>query len=150
MSALMPWFPWLKVLHILAFTSWMAGNFYLPRLFVYHSQVAPGTQESARFQIMERRLLRAIMTPAMIVTLLSGGLLASLPGLIDWSAPWWWIKLVTVLLLCGFHGFCARWRREFAADQRLHQERFYRIANEVPTLLMVVIVIMIVARPFSG
>ncbi|GBQ94739.1 protoporphyrinogen oxidase HemJ [Asaia lannensis] len=150
MSGLLPWFSWLKVLHILAFTSWMAGNFYLPRLFVYHSQVAPGTAESARFQIMERRLLRAIMTPAMIATLLSGGLMASLPGVIDWSAPWWWIKLVTVLLLCGFHGFCARWRREFAEDRRLHQERFYRIANEVPTLLMIVIVIMIVVRPFSG
>ncbi|WP_122038376.1 protoporphyrinogen oxidase HemJ [Asaia bogorensis] len=150
MSALLPWFSWLKVLHILAFTSWMAGNFYLPRLFVYHSQVQPGTPESDRFQIMERRLLRAIMTPAMIATLISGGLLASLPGVIDWSAPWWWIKLVTVLLLCGFHGFCARWRREFSHDLRLHPERYYRIANEVPTLLMIVIVIMIVARPFSG
>ncbi|WP_336762857.1 protoporphyrinogen oxidase HemJ [Asaia sp. VD9] len=150
MNVFLPWFPWLKVVHILAFTSWMAGNFYLPRLFVYHTQVAPGSPESVRFQIMERRLLRAIMTPAMIVTLLSGAALASLPGVIDWSAPWWWVKLFTVLLLCGFHGFCARWRRDFAEDRRPHPERFYRIANEVPTLLMIVIVIMIVARPFSG
>lgn len=149
MSILLPWLGWLKVVHILAFTSWMAGNFYLPRLFVYHTQVVPGSAEDARFQIMERRLLRAIMTPAMIVTLLSGGTLASLPGVIAWSAPWWWIKLSSVALLCGFHGACASWRRDFARGARRHDERFFRIANEIPTLLLVAIVIMIVVRPFG-
>lgn len=150
MSMFLPWLGWLKTLHILAFTSWMAGNFYLPRLFVYHSQVAIGSSESMRFQIMERRLLRAIMTPAMVVTLLSGGAMASIPELIDWSAPWWSIKLIAVVMLLTFHGACIKWRLSFAKDHRVHDERFYRIANEVPTFLMIVIVVMIVVRPFEG
>lgn len=148
MHMLSPWLGYLKAIHILAFTSWMAGNFYLPRLFVYHCQVVPASAESERFKVMERRLLRAIMTPAMIVTLVSGALMAFIPGLITWSAPWWWGKLGSVFLLCVFHGACARWRRGFAQDQLLHTERFYRVANEVPTVLMIVIVVMIFIKPF--
>lgn len=147
MSALLPWLAWLRAFHVMSFVAWMAGIFYLPRLYVYHSQVAPGTAESARFQIMERRLLRGIMNPAMIATLLFGGLMASIPGIIDWDAPWWWAKLLGVFGLFAFHGACSKWRRDFEQDRRLHSERFYRIANEVPTLLMALIVIMIIVRP---
>ncbi|MCQ9154130.1 protoporphyrinogen oxidase HemJ [Acidomonas methanolica] len=140
-------FPWFLAFHILSFTAWMAGLFYLPRLFVYHCQTVPGSPESERFKLMERRLLRQITTPAALATLLFGGALASIPHVIDWSAPWWWAKLAGVLGLFIFHGACARWRRDFAADRRPHAERFYRFANEVPTLLMALIVIMIVVRP---
>lgn len=141
------WLHGLLALHIMSFTAWMAGMFYLPRLYVYHCQTAIGTVESARFKVMERKLLRQIMTPAAVMTLLSGGAMASIPGLIDWSAPWWWAKLGGVFGLFAFHGACARWRRHFAEDRRPHPERYYRIANEVPTLLMMLIVIMIIVRP---
>ncbi|MFT8354854.1 MAG: protoporphyrinogen oxidase HemJ [Gluconobacter japonicus] len=138
---------WFLSLHIMAFTAWMAGTFYLPRLFVYHTQTAPGTSESERFKIMERKLLRQIMTPAMIVTVVVGGLMASVPGLVDWHSVWWWTKLVCVVALMGFHGACSRWRKLFLQDQNNHSEKYYRIANEIPTILMVIIVIMIVVRP---
>lgn len=138
---------WFLSLHIMAFTAWMAGTFYLPRLFVYHTQTAPGTSESERFKIMERKLLRQIMTPAMIVTVVVGGLMASVPGLVDWHSVWWWTKLVCVVSLMGFHGACSRWRKLFLQDQNNHSEKYYRIANEIPTILMVIIVIMIVVRP---
>lgn len=138
---------WLLALHIMAFISWMAGMFYLPRLFVYHTQIQIGTGEYARFCLMERRLLRQIMTPAMIVTVLTGGIMACLPSVIDWSASWWWVKLAAVCGLFAFHGFCARWRREFANDKNTRSEEFYRFANEVPTFLMALIVIMIIVRP---
>ncbi|EHH67688.1 protoporphyrinogen oxidase HemJ [Gluconobacter morbifer] len=138
---------WLLSLHIMAFIAWMAAMFYLPRLYVYHCQTAPGSTESERFKVMERKLLRQIMTPAMIVTLLAGGAMASIPGVIDWSAGWWWTKLACVFGLFAFHGMCAKWRREFAEDRNTHPEKYYRIANEVPTILMAIIVIMIVVRP---
>ncbi|GBR53877.1 hypothetical protein AA106555_1476 [Neokomagataea thailandica NBRC 106555] len=138
---------WLLALHIMAFTAWMAGLFYLPRLFVYHCQAERGTADYERFTVMERKLLRQIMNPAMIVTILAGGALASLPGIIDWAAPWWWVKLVSVLGLCAFHGFCGVWRKQFLRHDNQHNERYYRIANEVPTLLMMIVVIMIIVRP---
>ncbi|GBR38835.1 hypothetical protein AA101099_1392 [Neoasaia chiangmaiensis NBRC 101099] len=148
--ALLPWLNWLKAFHVMSFIAWMAATFYLPRLYVYHCQTAVGSPESARFKVMERKLLRGIMTPAAIGTLIFGGLLAGIPGVIDWHAPWWWAKLAGVAGLFAFHGACARWRRDFEADRRVHPERFYRIANEVPTLLMALIVIMIIVRPWSG
>ena len=138
---------WILSVHIMAFIAWMAGTFYLPRLYVYHCQVVPGSAESERFKVMERKLLRQIMTPAMIVTFLAGGALASIPGLVDWNAGWWWTKLICVLGLAGFHGACGTWRRGFAEDRNQHPEKFYRIANEVPTILMMIIVIMIIVRP---
>ncbi|QDH15140.1 protoporphyrinogen oxidase HemJ [Oecophyllibacter saccharovorans] len=138
---------WILALHVMAFISWMAGLFYLPRLFVYHTQVRPGTEEYARLTLMEWRLLHQIMLPAMIVTFLTGACMAALPGVVDWHAAWWWTKLIALVFLFGFQGMCGRWQRAFARDDNTHSERFYRIANEVPTLLMMVIVIMIVVRP---
>ncbi|MFT9016535.1 MAG: protoporphyrinogen oxidase HemJ [Acetobacter sp.] len=147
-DALLPWTRWLLAFHVMSVMAWMAGLFYLPRLFVYHCQVVSGTAESERFKTMERRLLRAITTPAMCASFVFGTLLVLTPGAVDWQAGWWHLKLVSVVLMAGFHGLCARWCREFAHDDNRHAEKFYRIANEVPTVLMMVIVIMVIVRPF--
>ena len=147
-EVLIPFMLWIKAFHIISLIAWMAGVFYLPRLFVYHCQVAVGSTESERFKGMEYRLQRFIMLPAMISTFVFGGLLASIPGLVDWHAGWWMTKLAAVIALAGFNGACGRWRRDFANDRNTHTERFYRIANEVPTVLMMIIVIMVVVRPF--
>ena len=141
-------YPWTKAFHIMSLIAWMAGMFYLPRLYVYHCETPPGSEGSERFKVMERRLFKQIINPAMISTLLFGILLALTPGLVDWSAGWWYVKLTCVLLLGAFHGFLSRWRRDFLEDRNARPQRFYRIANEVPTLLMMVIVIMVVVRPF--
>jgi putative membrane protein len=140
--------PWLKAFHVIGLIAWMAGLFYLPRLFVYHTMVAPGTAESERMKVMERRLFRQIMVPAMTITWVFGILLVLTPGVIDWAQGWWHIKLLAVLLLSLFHFATIPWRRGFLEDRNHHSERFYRIANEVPTLLMVVTVIMVMVRPF--
>jgi putative membrane protein len=144
--ALAPWFRWELAFHIMSFTAWMAGLFYLPRLYVYHCQVTPGSAESARFKVMERRLLQQITTPAMVSTWLFGILLILTPGAVDWSAPWWWTKLVGILLMSGFTGACSKWRRNFLNDANTKPERFYRIANEVPTILFIIIVIAVIVR----
>lgn len=144
-DALVPCFRYILALHIISFTAWMAGLFYLPRLYVYHCQVAPGSAESARFKIMEYRLLKQITTPAMIATWTFGILLVLTPGAVDWSAAWWWTKLTCVLLMSGFHGACSKWRRNFASDSNTKPEKFYRFANEVPTILFVIIVLSVVA-----
>jgi len=128
--------------------AWMAAMFYLPRLFVYHCMLVPGTPESERFKVMERRLFKRIMNPAMIATWIFGVLLVLTPGIIDWHAGWWHVKLLMVLLMSGFHGAASKWRREFLEDRNTRPQRFYRIANEVPTVLMMVIVIMVIVRPF--
>ncbi|NVN11079.1 protoporphyrinogen oxidase HemJ [Nguyenibacter vanlangensis] len=147
-AGLLPYLAWLKALHVMALIAWMAGLFYLPRLFVYHCQAVPGSGESERFKVMERKLLRQIMNPAMICTFLFGVLLALTPGTVDWHAGWWYLKIAAVLGLAGFHGACAAWRRAFAEDRNVRSERFYRAANEIPTLLMMVVVIMVIVRPF--
>ncbi|WP_338333067.1 protoporphyrinogen oxidase HemJ [Acetobacter sp. LMG 32666] len=147
-DVLLPWVRWFVAFHIMSVMAWMAGLFYLPRLFVYHCQVKVGTAESARFKTMERRLIKAIMVPAMCSSLLFGVLLVLTPGSVDWSAGWWHVKLLSVLLMFGFQGFCGRWYRGFAQDNNQHSEKFYRLANEVPTVLMMIIVIMVVVRPF--
>jgi protoporphyrinogen IX oxidase len=141
-------YPWTKAVHVIAMIAWMAGMFYLPRLYVYHSELKPGSAESERFKVMEQRLLRQIINPAMIVTWLFGVMLVLTPGILPWSAGWWHVKLAAVLLLSGFHGALSRWRRDFLEDRRRRPQRFYRIANEVPTLLVIVIVVMVVIRPF--
>ena len=141
-------YPWIKSFHIIAMVAWMAGLFYLPRLYVYHCDTKPGSTDSERFKVMEWRLLRQIINPAMIATWVFGVLLALTPGVIDWSAPWWHVKLAAVLLMSGFHGAASKWRREFMEDRNTKSQRFYRIANEVPTVLLMVIVIMVIARPF--
>jgi putative membrane protein len=139
---------WIKSLHVISLIAWMAGLFYLPRLYVYHTQVAPGTAESERFKVMERLLLKAIMNPALIATWLFGILLVLTPGVIDWSAGWWHTKLLCVVLMTGFQGALGRWRRGFLEDRNRLSERFFRIVNEVPTILMIVIVIMVIVKPF--
>ena len=143
-DALLPFYRWELALHIIAFTAWMASLLYLPRLSVYHCEVAPGSAESARFKVMERRLLRQISNPAMIATWILGILLILTPGAVDWHAAWWWTKFVSVILMSGFHGACSKWRKDFLNDANMKPQRFYRIANEVPTVLLMVIVISVV------
>jgi len=138
---------YIKAFHIIAVMSWIAGLLYLPRLLVYHAESAKGSPQSETFKIMERRLLRYITTPAMLVSWALGLYLAF--SVIDWSAGGWFhAKLVLVLLLSAYHGALAKWTRDFAEDRNTRSPRFYRIANEIPTLLMVGIVILAVVRPF--
>ena len=139
------YFLWIKAGHIIAVIAWMAGLLYLPRLFVYHCDAEAGSARSEMLKIMERRLLRAIMTPAMILAFLFGAALIHLVGL---QGGWLHAKLVLVLALAVSNGLMARWRRDFAADRNRRSQRFYRIANEVPTVLMVAIVILAVVKPF--
>ncbi len=141
-------YPWVKAFHIVSMVAWMAGMFYLPRLYVYHCEVAPGSAESERFKVMERRLLKQITTPAMIATWVFGILLVLTPGVIDWTWGWWHLKLTAVVLMSGFHGALSGWRRAFLEDRNRKPQRFYRIANEIPTVLLLVIVIMVIVRPF--
>ncbi len=138
---------WLKALHVLAIISWMAGLLYLPRLMVYHCQAAPGSPQSETFKVMERRLLKAIMTPAMIVAWILGLWLAF--GYVGFRGQGWLhAKIVLVLAMSAMHGWMAVWVRDFAADRNTRSERFYRIANEGPTLLMIGIVILVIVKPF--
>lgn len=137
---------WIKALHILAVISWMAGMLYLPRLFVYHTGVARGSEASETFKTMERRLLKGIMNPAMIVTWLSGLYIAYAFGY--FRAPWLHAKLGLVLVLSAFHGYLSGRVRAFAEDRNAKSQRFYRFINEVPTLLMIGIVILVVVKPF--
>ncbi len=139
---------WIKALHIIAVIAWMAGMFYLPRLYVYHADAAVGSELSETLKIMERRLLRAIINPAMMLAWILGGLMLATPGLIDWSDGWVWVKLVSVVAMSALHGAYARWRKDFEADRNQRPARFYRIANEVPTVLVLIIVTMVVVRPF--
>jgi putative membrane protein len=126
----------------------MAGLLYLPRLFVYHAEAAPGSDKAETFKVMERRLLRGIMNPAMIATYTFGALLAATPGVVDWSAGWIWTKLTLVAILTVAHHAFALWRKDFLKDANKRPARFYRIANEVPTLILIGIVVMVVVKPF--
>jgi putative membrane protein len=141
-------YPWLQAFHLIGVIAWMAGLFYLPRLFVYHTMTTPGSAESERMKVMERRLFCQIMVPAMTVSWVFGFLLMLTPGMVDWAGGWWHVKLLAVLLLSGFHFAMIPWRLGFLHDRNRHSERFYRIANEVPTVLMIAIVIMAVVKPF--
>ncbi len=145
---LAPFYLWIKALHVISMVAWMAGMLYLPRLFVYHCEVARGSAESERFKLMERRLMRLITNPAMIATWSFGILLVLTPGVIDWSAGWWHVKLLAVVLMAAMHGELSRWRRGFLEDRNTRSQRFYRIANEVPTVLLLIIVVMVIVRPF--
>jgi putative membrane protein len=139
-------YEWIKALHVIAVIAWMAGLLYLPRLFVYHSSVEIGSKQSETFKVMERRLLKAIMNPAMIVTWLAGLYLA---GAGHWfSAGWLHGKLLLVVILSGVHGFFSRYVKDFDADRNTRSQKFYRVINEVPTLLMIGIVILVVVKPF--
>jgi putative membrane protein len=139
---------WARALHVLSFVSWMAGLLYLPRLYVYHCKQAVGSEASETFKVMERRLLRAIMNPAMIATFLSGGVLIWYLGADARSMGWLHAKLALVVALAASHGLMAKWRKDFALDRNTRSETFYRVMNEVPTLLMIGIVILAVFKPF--
>ena len=141
-------YPWFKSLHVISVISWMAGMLYLPRLFVYHADAEVGSDKSETFKIMERRLLRAIMNPAMIAAFIFGGLMLGTPGIVDWGSGWIWIKLAAVTAMTVAHHVFAKWMKDFAADANTRPAKTYRLANEVPTVLMIVIVVMIIARPF--
>jgi putative membrane protein len=137
---------WIKALHVIAVISWMAALLYLPRLFVYHADADSGSKQSETFRVMERRLLRFIATPAMIVAWLTGVWMAYETGL--FREGWLHGKLLLVLGLSAVHGINAKWAKDFAADRNRRPARFYRIANEVPTLLMIGIVILVIVKPF--
>ena len=139
-------YEWIKALHVIAVISWIAGMLYLPRLFVYHCEAEIGSKQSETFKVMERRLLRAIINPAMIVTWLAGLYLAWAGHFL--SADWFHGKLLLVLLLSGVYGFFSRCVKDFAADRNPRSQKFYRIINEVPTILMIGIVILVVVKPF--
>jgi len=142
-------YPWTKALHVISVIAWMAALFYLPRLFVYHAERAtePGELRET-FKVMERKLLRLIANPASIATWLFGGMLVLTPGIIDWSEPWVHVKALLVVAMTWYHHLLVRWWRAFAEDRNRKSGRFFRFANEVPTLLMIGIVIMVIVRPF--
>jgi putative membrane protein len=142
------WFyPWTKAFHVISVIAWMAGMLYLPRLYVYHCDLRPGTVESERFKVMERRLLKGIMNPSMIAVWILGPLLAWLTG--AYLDTWMQIKFVLVIIMSGMHGLFVRCWRDFANDRNTHSARFYRIVNEVPAVLMVLIVILVKVQPFG-
>jgi putative membrane protein len=144
-------YEWIKAFHIIAVIAWMAGMLYLPRLFVYHCAAEKGSVQSETFKVMERRLLRGIINPAMVATLVLGLSLAWLgpDSRYGWfAAGWLQAKIVLVLAMSAVHGFFARWTRAFGADRNQHSQRFYRIINEVPTILLVGIVLLVVLKPF--
>jgi putative membrane protein len=142
---------WLKAFHIIAVIAWMAGMLYLPRLFVYHCAAEVGSVQSETFKVMERRLLRGIINPAMIATVVLGLWLGWLgpDSRYGWFASGWLqAKIVLVLALTAVHGLLARWSKDFARDRNRHSQKFYRIINEVPTLMMIIIVLLVVLKPF--
>jgi len=142
-------YPWTKALHVISVIAWMAGMFYLPRLFVYHTETAaenPAMQ--TQFVIMEQKLLRLIINPAMISAWVFGGLLVSTPGIVDWSQGWPWVKAAMVLAMTWFYHWLVRRRKELKDGTCTVTGRQFRLMNEVPTVLMVVIVIMVIVRPF--
>ena len=149
-DALAPLYPWTKALHLIAVFAWMAGLFYLPRLYVYHTAAAPGSESSELFKTMERRLLRAIMNPAMIAAWALGVTLVLTPGAVDWRAGWWHGKAAGFLAMTAVHMHLAAARRGFEADRRDRTGRYWRILNEAPTLLLVLIVVMVIVKPGLG
>ncbi len=140
-------YPWAKAIHVMAVLSWMAGLFYLPRLFVYHAeQVETGSQTDALFQTMERKLLNFIMRPAMYATWGFGLFLVAIPGVVDWGLVWPWTKAASVLAMTWFHFWLAARRLDFAAGRNSRTGRTFRMMNEVPTLLMIVIVVSVIVK----
>lgn len=138
----------IKALHVISVIAWMAGLLYLPRLFVYHAQVEPGSETSELFKVMERRLYRAIMNPAMISALVFGTLLLLI--LDAWSEPWLHVKLTAIVLMMALHMAMGAWRRAFAEDRNRHPQKFFRWMNEGPTVLMIIIVVVVYLKPFGG
>lgn len=142
---LVEYYLWFLSLHVIAVISWMAGMFYLPRLFVYHTRLEAGSSASEMFKEMERKLIRIIINPAMMLTWIFGLCLAFGQDL--WSSHWFQIKFFMVVLMSGFHGYLSRWRRDFARDENRYNEKFYRRVNEIPTIFMIVIVFLVIMKP---
>jgi putative membrane protein len=140
-------YDWMKALHVISVIAWMAGMLYLPRLFVYHVEAPAGSMQAETFKTMERRLYRGITTPAMIATWFFG-LSMVFHGLIDWGSVWPWVKAAMVIALSGLHGFYGRLLKDLAAERNRRPGKFYRIINEVPFVLAIVIVIMVIVKPF--
>ena len=148
MDWLTPYYAWIKALHVMAVIAWMAGLFYLPRLFVYHAERAPvGSELDRTFRIMEEKLLRVIMNPAMITAWICGLLMIAMGGL-DFASVWGWAKLLAVIAMTAAHMWMAARRRDFALGRNTRSGRSYRIANEVPTVLMIVAVVAVIVKPF--
>lgn len=141
-------YPWTKSLHVISMVAWMAGLFYLPRLFVHHTeQTQTGSETDALFQMMERKLFRLIMNPSMIATWVFGLCLVFTPGVVDWGAGWPYAKGASVLALTWYHHWCGQERKAFVAGTSKRTGRYYRLMNEVPTLLLIVIVVAVIVRP---
>jgi putative membrane protein len=139
---------WIKALHVISVIAWIAGMMYLPRLFVYHTSAEKGSIQSETFKVMERRLYRGIITPAMAATWIFGLIMVFTPGIIDWHEGWVWVKAVSVIALSGIHGYYGRQVRNFAADRNERPHGFWRVVNELPFVLVIIIVIMVIVRPF--
>jgi len=139
-------YEWIKALHVIFVIAWMAGMLYLPRLFVYHCEADAGSKQSETFKVMERRLLKAIINPAMVATWLAGLYLAWAGHWL--SAGWFHGKLLLVLILSGVHGLFSRWVKDFANDRNRRSQKFFRIINEVPTIIMIGIVVLVIVKPF--
>ena len=148
MTFLIELYPWTKALHLISVIAWMAALLYLPRLFVYHCEVPPGSVESERFKVMERRLLKAIANPAGIAVWTFGLLLVFTPGAVDWSSGWWHLKMLGILVVTGVHHVLMARRKDFLHDRNRRPQKYYRVLNEVPTVAMIVIVIMVIVKPF--
>ena len=143
------WYLWLKAFHVIFVITWMAGLFYLPRLFVYHCRVKAGSEQDKMFQVMERKLLRVIMNPAMILVWILGIVLIFTIGTgVFFGEAWGWVKLTAVSLLTWFHHALVRYMKDFAAGKNTRKEAYYRRINEIPAVLLVIIVIMVIVRPF--
>lgn len=146
---LLDFYPWTLALHLISVISWMAGLLYLPRLFVYHVDNSNRLKESTVvFETMERKLLRGIMNPAMVLTWIFGLCLVFTPGLISWADGWVWVKAIMVSLLTVYHHYLGLWRKDLLAGRNTKSGRFFRVANEVPAVLMIVVVLMVIGRPF--
>lgn len=145
---LTPFYLWIKAFHIISVICWMAALLYLPRLYVYHAQTAVGSEMSAQFLIMENRLIKVIMNPSMVLTYFFGILLLLTPGVVSMSEGWLHLKLALVLLLSALHGLDIKWYKDFKNDQRKVSHTYFRVANEIPAVIMVLIVILVVVKPF--
>ena len=139
---------WVKALHVISVIAWIAGMMYLPRLFVYHTAAETGSIQSETFKIMERRLYRGIINPPMALTWVFGLTMVFTPGIIDWHQGWPWVKAAAVILLTGIHGYYGRQVRNFAADRNTRPQGFWRVVNELPFVLVIIIVIMVIVKPF--
>ncbi|MFV0295450.1 MAG: protoporphyrinogen oxidase HemJ [Hyphomicrobiaceae bacterium] len=139
-------YEWVKAIHVMAIISWMAGMLYLPRIFVYHCEAETGSEPAETFKVMERRLLRIIINPAMIIAWVTGLWLAWQSGF--WAAPWFHVKFLAVLVMAGVHGYFSAATRAFAEDRNTRTARHWRLMNEAPAVLMIIIVIMVIVKPF--